>query len=67
MNDRDKGLRPAGDGVPLATRDIYLGHMSRNLQESCLGERKTPNSAIHFALAGEELYAGMDELQGVST
>ena len=55
ISDRDKGLRPADDAIPLATRATCLGHLSRNLQESRLGEQKILNSAIRFALTEEKL------------
>ena len=67
MSDRDKGLRAANDGIPFATREICLEHLSRNLQKNCgLGARKISSSAICFALIEKKLQASMDKPQDVS-
>lgn len=34
MSDRDKALLAADDEIPLATRAVCLGHLSRNLRET---------------------------------
>lgn len=56
MGDRDKGPPAADDEMPLATRAICLGHLSRNPHKNCgFGTWKIFSSitAIRFALTKE--------------